>query len=147
MPTKYLDLTDLREESIDMTLPFKTAEGNDNPRRVTIKDPSVSVMLVAERLQADVEKAKGTKDIAAMRKSLQEQVYELLRIDNEVTEAEVATLPFGVLVKISTYVTDHIKGVFLEDSPKPNTSGSSESKTEGKESKSESTTPSSASVS
>jgi uncharacterized 2Fe-2S/4Fe-4S cluster protein (DUF4445 family) len=127
-----------------MTLPFKDAAGNDAPRRVIIKDPSVSVMLVAERLQGEVEKAKAVKDIAAMRESLKEQVYELLRIDNEVTVADIATLPFGVLVKVSTYVTDHIKGVFLEGSPKPSTSVSSESKTDEKASQNESITPSSA---
>ena len=146
MPTKYLDLTDLREESPEVTLSFQK-DGVEVERKMLIKDPSVSTMLVAEKLQQDVEKSQKTKDIDSMRKSLQEQVYELLRIDNEVTLEEIETLPFAVLIKLSNWVSDHIKGVFLEGSPKRSTSVSSESKTDEKESKSESTTPSSVSAS
>src|SRR3990170_358952 len=102
MPTKYLDLTDLREESLEVTLSFQK-DGVEVERKMLIKDPSVSTMLVAEKLQQDVEKSQKTKDIDSMRKSLQEQVYELLRIDNEVTLEEIETLPFAVLIKLSNW--------------------------------------------
>ena len=142
MPTKYLDLTDLQEEPLEVVLPF-IVDGKPAPRRMKIKDPSVSAMLVAEKMQTDIEVAKTKKDINSMRESLQNQVFELLCVDNEVTLVEVQSLSFAVLLKVSNWVTEHIKGVFLGGSQKPNTSDSSESKTDEKASESQSTTPSS----
>lgn len=135
MPTKLLDLSDLTEDRLEVVLPIRGENGEVSNKKFTINDPSVATVMVAEKLKQELdahEKSAGERTISQHKEFLQQQVYEILRIDNEITMEQVKHLPLKALMRLNTWMTEYINSIFLEDSPKNSTSEPSKT-SEGQE--------------
>lgn len=129
MPQKFLDLSDITEEQMELVLPVKNADGTKGKKTFIIKDPSVASVMVAEKLKDDLDArkaqlAKGGEEqgLSEHKDFLQRQVFLLLQVDNEVTLEQIRDLPFRAVLRINNWMTEYLNGVFLGDSPKSSTS-------------------------
>lgn len=148
MAQKFLDLTDLTTDLHEFKVPF-IKDGKQEDRNLVVTDPKTSMILVFEQLKeknAEVQEGKKKGEdmsLEAQKEYLHEMAFLLFATDNNVTRAEIETIPYSVLLNLMNWLKNYMKEVFLGDSPISSKKGSSSSKKSKTGSKSKKPTKSS----